>query len=175
MSIITASITNKNYYKNPYFDLLVDSNRRSTRIAANFFSDELTTKNLLYTLSILKAKLPSTLRSKCFNKDNLPFEKEVINTELGHLFEHILLEYIGEIKRSLGMKNPIHNGITKWNWNKDKRGVFHITIDLGTKDEDILQVSLSKTMLLVEEIMISEQNIHINPAPSPVPLPLHLK
>lgn len=155
MSIITANITSKYYCKNSFFDLLVDTNQKSTEIAAFFLTEDVTTGNMPNTLPILKRKLPSILRSKCFNEFNFSFRREVRNTELGHLFEHILLEYICELKREIGIIEPVHNGITKWNWNIEKRGLFHISVDVGKEDEDILRVAIQNTSQLMKDILFS--------------------
>ncbi len=155
MSIITAQLTSKNYYKNSFFDLLIDTDNSSTKITISFFTSEVTTEKITDTSSILKQQLPSILRSKCFNEYKLPFKTEVKNTELGHLFEHILLEYICEVKRGLGHPHPVHNGMTSWNWYKEKRGLFNIKIDLDIKDKDVLQLALHKTIKLTDEILLS--------------------
>ncbi len=158
MSIITAQLTDKYYYKNSFFDLLVETSKSFTSIRMAFFTREVTTQKIPQTLLILKQKLPSALRSKCFNEYKLPFKTEVKNTELGHLFEHILLEYMCEVKRDLGLLHPVHNGVTKWNWYKEKRGLFHVKIDVGMEDKDLLQLALHKTIKLTEEIMISRES-----------------
>lgn len=158
MSIITANITDKFYYKSSFFDLLVDTGNTSTDITISFFTKDVTTGKIPEISLMLKQKLPSILRSKCFNEYNFPFRKEVKNTELGHLFEHILLEYICEVKKELGLAHPVHNGMTRWNWYKEKRGIFHISIDVGIKDRDLFQVALHKTIKLTEDILLSVEN-----------------
>ncbi|HVF69556.1 MAG TPA: hypothetical protein VNA13_03245 [Xanthomonadales bacterium] len=179
MSIITAQITNKYYDKNSFFDLLVDIKDKSTNITITFFTQEVTTGNIPLTHSLLKEKLPSVLRSKCFNDGNLPFRTEVKNTEFGHLFEHILLEYVCELKRKMGIKHPVHNGVTNWNWYKDKRGMFHIKLDVGIEDEDLLRVALYSTSKLFEQILLSTTDIasptQFTPIAKAIPLHLQLK
>jgi hypothetical protein len=117
------------------------------------------TADIPHSYTFLENHLPSILKSKCFNKNNYPFPKEVKSTEMGHLFEHILLEYLSLSKRLQGIKGSVHNGVTKWNWNVDKKGVFHIEIDSGVNDTDNFYPALEKTMLLFSTL------VRINPAP----------
>ncbi|KKR25220.1 MAG: hypothetical protein UT56_C0002G0034 [Candidatus Levybacteria bacterium GW2011_GWB1_39_7] len=55
------------------------------------------TDQLPKTFEILNKMLPSIFKSKCYNDKNLPFFIEVRSTEIGHLFEHIMLEYICQL------------------------------------------------------------------------------
>jgi hypothetical protein len=93
--------------------------------------------------------LPSIFQSKCFNEKNLPFIKEAERTEIGHLFEHILLEYLCALKKEKGEKKNIHNGVTRWNWERDAWGVFHITVDSGSSDKEIFEEAVNLSIKLV--------------------------
>lgn len=112
-----------------------------------------TTGVIPHTYILLKKYLPSILKSKCFNDNNYPFDREVKNTEIGHLFEHILLEYLCMQKMAQGFENPVHNGLTSWNWEKDKRGIFHINIDAGHGNGVILKPALEKSISLTMKIL----------------------
>lgn len=151
MPIISAAkIENK--VLNSHFSLKFNFGQNRTVINMELFTPFFDTQNLPLTYSILKKRLPRILHSKCFNENNLPFSKEVRRTELGHLFEHILLEYICELKRLNGELNPIHNGLTSWNWEKKSIGTFKITLDAGRKDEVIFRQALQKSVVLMAEI-----------------------
>lgn len=109
------------------------------------------------TFSILQKLLPSILKSRCFNEDNIPFFEEVRGTEIGHLFEHILLEYLCELKLLKGYSNVVFSGTTNWNWYREPRGIFHITIDCTDADWDIFPIALRKSVALLTLIMGSSK------------------
>lgn len=155
MSIITARVTNKYYYKTEFFGLLVDIKEKSSQITMEMFISVVSTKRIPQSFFLLKKNLPSVFNSTCFNEYNYPFKKEVRNTEIGHLFEHILLEFVCQMKRDSGVTAPVHNGVTNWNWYKDRRGVFHINIDAGRGDEEIMSVSIHKSMKLLSDILFT--------------------
>lgn len=156
MSLISAKILNKsNPYKNIYFSLKVVHRERELKIKMDMLTPIFDTRAIPQTYEILKKELPSIMHSKCFNENNFAFAKEVRNTEIGHLFEHILLEYICERKRMMGVKNPIHNGLTSWNWQKEAQGRFHISLDVWKTEEDIVKIAVVKTSDLLTKILMS--------------------
>src|ERR1700737_3152384 len=83
------------------------------------------TGEIPFIVDQLKEYLPNVLMTQCYNEDNLPFALEVRNTEIGHLFEHILLEYLCQLKIAKGFAKAEFAGRTRWNWIKDPRGKFH--------------------------------------------------
>lgn len=115
----------------------------------------LTTKAIPQTLSILKRRLPTIFLSKCFNDNKYSFLREAKNTEIAHLFEHILLEYLGILKRGNGRVRYVHNGVTWWNWVEEARGVFHISIDVGEGDKMYFEIALQKSLDLLSEMIDS--------------------
>lgn len=143
----------QNHFSTELFSLFITQKALQTQIIMSLYTPTVTTESIKETLPILQKSLPSILRSICFNDENLPFSTEVVRTEIGHLFEHILLEYLCEIKLSAGYKNPIHNGITQWDWLRDMHGTFHIQVDAGTEDRRIFFKALSLSISLLEEIL----------------------
>lgn len=117
------------------------------------------TLNLPHTHQILKSDLPDVLKTKCFNDSNLPFSKEVRNTEIGHLFEHILLQYLCQVKIKNGFEKVTFRGVTKWNWKKEERGTFNISIEIEPEDVEFFHDAFSKTINLFNKIMLSENSI----------------
>lgn len=111
------------------------------------------TEEFPLALPLLKEHLPNVLMSQCFNDDNLPFAIEVKNTEIGHLYEHILLEYLCQNKMAKGHKKAVFTGKTKWNWIRDPFGVFHIRLNCGAKDADILMPAVEQTNALMQIIL----------------------
>lgn len=159
MLIITARISDVKSYKNAYYSLRVNQKDSELKIRMDMLVPIFDTKILPQTYSILKKELPSIMNSKCFNENNLSFAKEVKNTEIGHLFEHILLEYISDLKRLKVIDNPIHNGLTSWNWQKEMQGRFHILIDVPRIDKDVVDIAILKSLELLTTIIESSESI----------------
>ncbi len=140
-------------YNCDHFRLFALSKKNKTKIKLEIIAPILTTGSVPNTVSYLENNLPTVLKNKCFNEESLPFHKEVIKTEIGHLFEHMLLEYLCLEKRSLGHKKVAYNGKTSWNWKKDKKGVFHIVIDAGLNEDKVLNEALSKSTSLFTDFL----------------------
>lgn len=136
------------------FKLSLKQTKQTIIITMHIDRKDVTTTHMPYVSSLLKRELPTILRSKCFNEGNVPFYKEVLSTELGHLFEHILLEYLCMAKIGMGFKEAIFSGITKWDWNRDPYGTFRIEIDVEKSDLVFLTPALKKTIHLFENILI---------------------
>lgn len=111
------------------------------------------TRYIPHTSFILQRQCPSVLRTKCYNDRNLPFREEVRATEIGHLFEHILLEELCLEKLADGSVSAVFNGRTQWNWLKEPRGLFHINIDAGFSDQTHFPLALSKTIEITETVL----------------------
>lgn len=144
-------------FSNEYFHLALTSFHDSTKIRMEVLIDTVTTVTIPHTYSLLSFHLPSIFRSKCFNENNYPFSKEVRNTEIGHLFEHILLEYLSIMKSAAGHPRTVHNGLTSWNWQAERKGIFHIEIDAGFEDRQVLLQALYKTTILTKMILEKRQ------------------
>ena len=136
-----------------YFTLAVSCNPNNTDITMQFFTKDVTTYGMLHLTQILETYLPTILESSCFNEQNLPFNEEVIHTELGHLFEHILLEYLCKEKINAGNKEAVFRGVTKWNWQKDTVGTFHIQVDVEVREKELLYFALEQSTLLLKRII----------------------
>lgn len=141
------------YYSSNNFSLKVDSTNKQFEILMILKIASVNTSDFPNTLEFLKKNFKSVLSTKCFNDDNLPFKEEVKSTEIGHLFEHILLEQLCLIKLDSGFDEAIFNGRTFWNWKKDPRGVFHILIDSKKKDLIFFSKALSNTIYLVDSLL----------------------
>lgn len=146
------------YHKNDLFSLAIHQGEIDTKIVMELFASEVNTEYIPATYPLLAKYIPTILYSKCFNEKNYPFSKEVEKTEIGHLFEHILLEYLCRFKLAAGLKDPIHNGVTKWDWKKDAKGVFHILIDSGYRDYHIFREALENSIRLTFNILSNHTN-----------------
>ncbi len=114
------------------------------------------TSSIPHTVSFLETHAPTVLSTRCFNDLNLAFDKEVKATEVGHLFEHMLLEQLCALKISAGFASAVFNGRTYWNWERDPEGVFHIVIDIGKKEIALLLTALQNTIQLFESLLLGK-------------------
>lgn len=158
MSILTARAVKHSttYSVDNLFSLSIEQCRIITRIHMNLMTALVNTRDIPWTLLLLQEQLPSILQSTCYNEENIPFAVEVQRTEIGHLFEHILLEYLCEEKLRKGHDEATFSGRTKWNWKRDPYGVFHIDISMGLIDSDILPIALEKSILLTKRIITND-------------------
>lgn len=159
--------------ENKLFSLQTFHKKNKTIILMRVFTKELHTGKLTKTLPILKEFLPSILRSTCFNEGNKPFYVEVLRTEFGHLFEHMLLEFLCQLKLSKGYEEATFSGMTDWNWNIDPRGTFWITISHAKEDTHLFPQAIEKTSQLLEAILSEhhlQQETYANFIPIQFPL-----
>ncbi len=138
--------TSKNFYLKGFLD------NNILHLQMQILNGFVNTKDFPNTVFFLKKYFPSVLTTECFNDENLDFEKEVINTEIGHLFEHIFLDLLCIEKIKFGYKTAVFNGRTFWNWEEDTFGNFHIFINVKRKDYIFLSEAFNKTIALVEQV-----------------------
>jgi len=111
-----------------------------------------TTAALPKTVEFLTSELESILKCRCENPDNLPFSKEVRDTELGHLFEHVLLEYLCDEKINSGCDAAVFRGDTFWEIKKKAPHEFLIRIQIDISDSSLLAKALKKANFLMEKL-----------------------
>lgn len=141
------------------FHISLRQSKQTIIITMHIEREDVTTTNMPCIAKLLKKELPTILQSTCFNEGNIPFYKEVLSTELGHLFEHMLLEYLCIAKIGMGFKEAVFSGVTKWDWNKDPYGTFHIEIDIEKNDQVFLTPALQKTITLFKKVLLSTQEV----------------
>ncbi len=144
-----------------FFSLFIRPLTNQTIIDMQVLSPILNTSLLPNTYTILQDHLPSIHTSMCFNDKNLPFSKEVRKTEIGHLFEHMLLEYIYQIKISRGYTNVSVKGETQWDWYKTPMGFFTIYLNLGSDEQYIFFTALTPAIQLLQFIFQDHQKNHV--------------
>lgn len=155
---MTVSTRYPTFSQSPFFTLQLYSYASKMSIGMQSKTPFYHTSELSGTLPVLKQYLPTIFESKCFNEGNLSFEDEVRDTEVGHLFEHILLEYLCQTKINSGAQEALYNGETSWDWLKDPKGYFHITLDVAFKDSFVFNLALQKSIALLN--MIFEKKSH---------------
>lgn len=160
-------INSSKIINSPYFDLSLTIDSKSAEMVMSLKTSFQTTKSLPHTYETLNTYLPGVLCTKCFNADNLPFEEKVKDTNIAHLFEHILLEYlIDERKKDNCDEKVTYRGVTTWDWRegKDPVGTYRITVSVSQEETMVLHNALRKAIELVERLLKGMQ-----PAPAPLP------
>lgn len=156
-------LPNQEHHVEDLFTLAITQKTTSTKIFMKLFDDErVNTSHIPTIVQKLQKHLPNVLLTECFNEDGLPFYIEVQNTEIGHLFEHVLLEYLCQLKINKGFDEATFSGRTRWNWAKDPMGTFHIRLTCGIKDADILPLAVEKTIDLMKKVLRDEESIDFN-------------
>jgi hypothetical protein len=125
---------------------------RHTRLTVRF-RHHLYSSQIPRLATTLLDVLPGLRQHMCHNRNGLPFVQELKDTELGHVFEHVMLE----ILRRRGLET---RGQTTWNWHRDPLGTYQVTISSG------------KRLALKEAVLIS-QALFTNTLLGPV-LQVHL-
>src|SRR5258708_13870921 len=110
-----------------------------------------TTATLPMTEAVLAKHLPSIFLCQCFNEENKNFRNECKNTELGHLFEHIMLEHLCMEKLDHGHDDATFEG--KTSWMTDSKSVFYIELDADLKDVEIIKKAFKKSVHLFRKIL----------------------
>lgn len=100
---------------------------------------------------MLEKNIPTIFENECFNYKKVSFRKEVENTEIGHLLEHMILENLKLLAEEKYGKGDFR-GETKWNWKKDKKGKFNIVISAKEIEEEMFIRAFDKSVSLLEKI-----------------------
>lgn len=153
-------------YNSNFFTLKIRQTRKATAITMQVSVPLVNTRDIPQTLEYMKENFPTVLRTKCYNDQNLPFSVEVKETEIGHLFEHILIDSLCDLKIKNGAKSAVFSGNTSWNWRRDPYGLFQIWIDIGKREFALFIEALKKTIKATEELMepVFYALTHISPA-----------
>ncbi len=143
------------------YSVQVNYTRNKTVFTMQFPFEILNTASLPQTKHILQKIAPQVLNTSCINNKNVPFSEEVKKTEIAHLFEHILLEYLCRERIKYGRKTASFSGWTSWNWKKEKKGIFHVEIMGNSIDEHVFMSAFSHSIFLFESILSHHPNVHM--------------
>lgn len=72
--------------------------------------------------------VPSIRHHRCENDEALTFETEAQDTEIPHLFEHLVIEL------QLTATGGSLSGETSWDWTRDPQGRFHVAVDYRDRE-----------------------------------------
>lgn len=81
--------------------------------------------------------LPGLARHHCHNDEDLTFADELADTEVPHLFEHVVLELMAEAGSPRSLR-----GETEWDFKRDGRGVFRVSLEY---DDDLVCLGAIKS------------------------------
>lgn len=140
-------------FSDKYFTLSIRELKTRVRMEMFVGHEMVNTQNLQCVVAELKKRIPEIFTTKCFNYKNQPFIEEVKNTELGHLFEHILLEKFCTNKANFGFSDFTIRGYTTWDWYKYPRGTFHITVNIKRLERAIFYQSLNQSISIYNAII----------------------
>lgn len=148
-------MVNKFAYNSLLFNLKIRQTSKITVIDMQLNIASVNTCDFPGTLTFIENHCPSVLRTQCFNDKNLPFALEVTQTEIGHLFEHLLIDELCVLKIKRGAKCASFRGTTSWNWQKNRYGSFQIWIDIGSNDLNLLIAGLKKAVRVTGNLIES--------------------
>lgn len=140
-------------YSSLFFNLKIRQTKRATVIDMQLNTQVVNTSEIPHTINFLENNYPSVLSTQCFNDNNLPFAVEVSATEIGHLFEHILIDELCALKIRSGAKSAVISGNTSWNWKINPYGSFQIWVDIGKNDLPILIEGLKTAIYLTQQLI----------------------
>ena len=81
--------------------------------------------------------LPGLKRHECDNSQGITFAEEIADTEIPHLFEHVVIELMARSGSPRGLK-----GETQWDFNRDGHGTFRVSFEY---DDDLVCLGAIKT------------------------------
>lgn len=148
------------------FDYVLTQRPDHAEITIQFFTPFFTTKSLPQTITILESFIPRIFQHKCFNNYHRSFKAEAKETELGHLFEHIMLEFLCKMKYDTKQYSKVKlKGLTEWDWMQDPKGIFHISLNTTIEDSTLLAEASNQTSKVMESILLSQSTLtsHQNP------------
>lgn len=138
-------------YTSAAFSFTLKQHSAKIKLHMKFPGSYVTTRALPHTYTFLKKHVPSILKCQCFNEEGLPFSEEVKHTEIAHLFEHILLDQLCQVKSQ--DVDAEYSGQTEWNWNKEPVGNFKVIVGCAKTEEKYLAIALNKTIALMEKLL----------------------
>lgn len=120
-------------------------------LAQEVFNPALYTEDLPCTLAVLEKRIPTIFTNHCRNGKGYTFKREAKNTEVGHLFEHLILENL-KLLALKKRKTADYRGVTSWDWSNNRRGSFDIVVYSGKKDKKLFSIAFAKSVRIMEEI-----------------------
>lgn len=96
------------------------------------------------------ALLPGLARHRCDNATGATFSAEARDTEIAHLVEHVACE----LSALAGSRRTLR-GETAWDFERDGRGVFHVTLQF---DDDLVALGALKASAEVVDALARDED-----------------
>jgi hypothetical protein len=109
------------------------------------------TQEIAEIFDFFKSNFPDIYLSECFNEGNFSFSEEIRNTELGHLFEHILLVKLVQLKVGKGFDNVRFIGRTYWKGEASQEA--KIIFSAGYKDRAFFMQAFSESLEIFKKAL----------------------
>lgn len=133
------------------YTLAVTRSKSHVVLHGSLHNTPLYTQAIPHLSMVLQQYIPQIFSAMCFNEKNLPFDKELLNTEVSHLLEHILLEFLCEEKLSSGETQASYDGVTRW--YKDTPENFEILITNNDVRDMFFQNALKKSLVVFDMLL----------------------
>ena len=138
-------------YETPFYSLLLSYSDSHFIVKGRLLNGLSKTTQIPQTSQLLEQYLPQIFSCSCFNDANIPFSQELQQTELGHLLEHILLEFLCKEKLSHGATSAVFDGVTKW--YVDTPQEFEIFISKDKYDLPLFAQALKRSLFVFDKII----------------------
>lgn len=148
----------------PFFSLHIRYHEDSIEITMRLFSPYKKTSAYPETLALLQQHFPQVLTTECFNDDHICFMQEVVDTELGHIFEHIILQYMCDEAFRLGLPTHEFEGRTWWDCSQESENSFRIAIFVSKAQKPIFLSALQQSIELLNLVLESPTSHEVNSA-----------
>lgn len=90
--------------------------------------------------------LPGLRRHECDNGSGRSFVDELADTEVPHLFEHVVMELMAKAGSPRSLR-----GETQWDFRRDGRGIFRVSVEY---DDDLVCLGAIKVADRVMDYLI---------------------
>lgn len=145
------------------FSVVVDETEDQIRLCQAIVHPAIHTAQLPETHDFLEQNLASIFENQCFNYAKRPFAEEVKSTEIGHLLEHLILEFMKvEAEKEFG--NVSFRGETVWDWKNDPRGTYWINIKSRKPWRKYFPVALDQAVKMLDELYNAHYQANSKPA-----------
>lgn len=125
----------------------IDFEGDQTKIILFVSKDITKTRQLPGFVEAVLESMPELRFHKCENDRNLTFADELFDTEIAHVFEHVLLEIIGQIDT----KAYRIKGWTNWDWKNSPRWTYEIS--LRYRDSRVVFNALSRALTMFDVLI----------------------
>ncbi|MHB1340613.1 MAG: cyanophycin synthetase family protein [Coriobacteriia bacterium] len=86
--------------------------------------------------------LPDLERHLCHNGTGRSFAEEIADTEVPHLFEHVVMELMAQAGSPRSLK-----GETSWDFRRDGKGVFRVSVEYDDDFVCLGAIKLADTVM----------------------------